>query len=433
MRTPRLRISLPLVLVLLWAGCTQTALTPTDYRDRLPELEARIVESPTDADAFRDLGEAYAQLQRFDEAERVLRRAYEIDSDDPATLYYLGVAHEGLGNEADALFMLGQYERVSPDSRYRPLMEARHTWLRRTIARRELQALLVMEDEAAAARASDAVAVFPFIYRGTDPRFEVLGRGLGEMLTIDLASVDGLTVVERVRLQALLNELEFTQGDGFDPETAPRLGRLLQSGRIVGGSFDVLGERLQTDVVLWAWKDEPLPALSEHADDLDDLFRLEKEIAFSLIDDLGITLSQSERARIEQIPTRDIQAFLAFSRGLREEDEGNFGAAATQFQQAARLDPGFSLAGQRAGAAQALSSAAGPITAALGAGKATTGGGSPQSSSMSDLVGARLDNLNQNIGAHVVPSEETRSSETPFVPPVIEPIPDPPPPPPSGN
>jgi tetratricopeptide (TPR) repeat protein len=432
MRTPRLRISLPLVLVLLWAGCAPQPLTPADYRDRLPALEARIVEAPTDADAFRDLGEAYAQLQRFNEAERVLRRAYEIDSDDPATLYYLGVAHEGLGNEADALFMLGQYERVSPDSRYRPLMEARHTWLRRTIARRELQALLVMEDEAAAARASDAVAVFPFIYRGTDPRFEVLGRGLGEMLTIDLASVEGLTVVERVRLQALLNELEFSQGDGFDPETAPRLGRLLQSGRIVGGSFDVLGERLQTDVVLWNWKDEPLPALSEHADDLDDLFRLEKEIAFSLINDLGITLSQSERARIEQIPTRDLQAFLAFSRGLREEDAGNFAAASAQFQQAARLDPGFSLAGQRAGAAQAMSSAAGPITAALGAGKTTTGGGNPQSSSMSDLVGARLDNLNQNIGAHVVPTEETRSAETPFEPPVIEPIPDPPPPP-GGN
>lgn len=431
MPMPRLRALLPVAFMLLWGGCApQPALTPADYRDRLPALEARIAEAPTDAEAFRDLGEAYAQLQRFREAERVLRRAYEMDPDDPATLYYLGVTHEGLGNEADALYMLGQYERVSPDSRYRPLMEARHTWLRRLIARRELQSLLVMEDEAAAARASDAVAVFPFIYRGNDPRFEVLGRGLGEMLTIDLASVEGLTVVERVRLQALLEELEFSQGDGFDPATAPRLGRLLQSGRIVGGSFDVRGERLQTDVVLWAWKDEPLPALSEHADDLDALFRLEKEIAFSLIDELGITPSPAERARIEQIPTRDIQAFLAFSRGLREEDAGNFGAAADQFQQAARLDPGFGLAGRRANEAQALSTAAGPITAALGAG--TTVGGRPRGGA-SDLVGARLNALNQSIGAHVVPTEETRSAETPFDAADRDPIPDPPPPPPNGN
>jgi TolB-like protein len=423
------------LFVLLWTGCAPPTLTPADYRDRLPALEARIAQAPTDADAFRDLGEAYAQLQRFREAERVLTRAYEIDSDDPQTLYYLGVAHEGAGSEAEALFVLGQYGRVSPDSPYRSLMEARHTWLRRAVARRELQALLVMEDEAAAARASDAVAVFPFIYRGSDPRFEVLGRGLGEMLTVDLASVDALTVVERVRLQALLQELEFAQGDGFDPQTAPRIGRLLQSSRVVGGSFDVRGERLETDVVLWEWRDEPLPALSEHDDTLDALFRLQNEIAFGLIDELGISLSPAERDRIEQIPTRDLQAFLAFSRGLWEEDAGDFAAAAAQFQQAARLDPGFSLAGQRAGAARALSNTAGPISAALDGGKTATGAGAggSQSSMMSDLVGARLSTLNQNIGAHVVPSEETRSAETPFEPPAIEPIPDPPPPPPVDN
>jgi tetratricopeptide (TPR) repeat protein len=414
----------------------EAALTTADYRERLPELEALTIREPANADALRDLGEAYAQLQRFEPARQALQSAYALDASDPKTLYYLGVAHEGAGAEAEALFVLDQYERVSPDSPYRPLMEARHTTLRRAVARRELRTMLTMEDGLATERAGDAVAVFPFIYRGSEPRFQPLGRGLGEMVTVDLATIGRLTVVERVRMQALLEEIDLSRSDAFDPQTAPRLGRLVQSSRVVGGSFDVVGGDLQTDVVVWEWKAEPEPRLSEHASDVSALFRLQKEIVFDLIRELGIELTPSERDRIERIPTRDIQAFLAFSRGLQEEDAGNFAAAAEQFGQAAALDPGFDLAAARAGEAEAMSSAGGTVSAALGAGKAASGssgrGGAGGPSGPVDLLGSRLSNMNESIGSHIVPTEETRSGEVPFEPPVIEPIPDPPPPP-SGN
>ena len=369
-----------LFLIAVLSGCMPEApLTTADYRERLPALEARTIQEPTNPAALRDLGEAYAQLQRFELAQQALQSAYDLDADDPKTLYYLGVAHEGVGAEAEALFVLGQYERLSPDSPYRPLMEARHTALRRVVARRELRTMLTMEDGLATERAGDAVAVFPFVYRGRDPRFQPLGRGLGEMVTVDLATIGRLRVVERVRMQALLEEIDMTQGEAFDPQTAPRLGRLVQSSRVVGGSFDVVGGDLQTDVVVWEWKAEPEPALAEHTANLSALFRLEKEIVFDLVRELGIELSPSERDRIERVPTRDLQAFLAFSRGLQEEDAGNFTAASAQFEQAVRLDPGFDLAATRAGEAKAMSSAGGSMSAALGAGKerAAAGGVEP--------------------------------------------------------
>lgn len=374
MRNRRLSSTLFLLIVFGFGCMPEAVLTPADYRNRLPALEAQTIRRPNDAAAYRDLGEAYAQLQRFDLAQQSLQRAYDFDGRDPKTLYYLGVAYEGAGAEAEALFVLGKYTGVSPDSPYRPLMEARHTWLRRIVARRELRVMLTMEDALATERATDAVAVFPLLYRGRDPRFQPLGRGFGEMVTLDLATIGRLRVVERVRLQALLEEIDMTQGEAFDPQTAPRLGRLVQSGRVVGGSFDVVGGNLQTDIVLWDWKEEPEPALFEHAADLDALFRLEKEIVFGLIRQLGIELTPAERDRIERMPTRDLEAFLAFSRGLQEEDAGNFSAAAELFGQAAALDPGFDVAAAKAGEAQALSSASGPISAALGAAKTVSAG-----------------------------------------------------------
>src|SRR5690554_2581504 len=98
-RRARALWGLVLSLTLLASCSPELNRTPDDYRERLPALEARTVQRPDDAAAYRDLGEAYAQLQRFELAQQALQRAYDLDADDPKTLYYLGVAHEGVGAE----------------------------------------------------------------------------------------------------------------------------------------------------------------------------------------------------------------------------------------------------------------------------------------------------------------------------------------------
>lgn len=415
---------------LLGACAAPHTLTVDDYRERLPEFEAAALQQPDDLRAQRTLGEAYAQLQRFGEAEAPLRRALALDTGDPKTLYYLGLTMEANGERGEALDLLSRYESVSPDSPFRPLMEGRYVWLRRERARDELQRLLVMDDSLATVGVTDAVAVFPFIYQGRDTRYEMIGRGLGEMLTVDLATTGRLRVIERVRLQALLNELNFVQGDGFDPATTPRLGRLLQSGRVVGGAFDVVGDDLTTDVVLWAWQDEPLPALTEHTGDLARLFQIEKEIVFDLLDHLGITLTREERERIERVPTRDLQAFIAYSRGLLEEDAGLFGTAAQSFQEAVQLDPGFTEAAARGAEAEAVALAGGSLRDALAAARDAESGDDEETDD--GRLDARLASLNQSLGAFAVPGQESRPEEVPRAPTTAT-IPPPPPPPPSGG
>jgi hypothetical protein len=64
--------------------------------------------------------------------------------------------------------------------------------------------------------------------------------------------------------------------------------------------------------------------------------------------ELGITLTPAERAAIEQRPTANIAAFLAYSRGVRYEVFGRFDDAAREYQAAAALDPAFVDASLRA-------------------------------------------------------------------------------------
>jgi len=74
-------------------------------------------------------------------------------------------------------------------------------------------------------------------------------------------------------------------------------------------------------------------------------------------------LTPAEQVAISERPTRDIQAFLLYSRGLETADRGDFTAAAGFFGAAAQRDPSFGAAAQQAAESQAAQ-AAGSITPA---------------------------------------------------------------------
>jgi tetratricopeptide (TPR) repeat protein len=179
--------------------------------------------------------------------------------------------------------------------------------------------------------------------------------------------VGRLQVVERVRLQALLDELELAQSDYVDSSTAPRVGRLLGAGRIVGGTYLVADDeelRLQVTLVDAA-TGEQVPQLENQRASLDELFDLQTRVTFSIVDQLGVELTAQERAAIEEVPTQSIQAFLAYSRGLREEDRGNYDLAAQYYQEAQQIDPNFEQARERQRKARSVESGGGSAQQAL--------------------------------------------------------------------
>jgi hypothetical protein len=104
----------------------------------------------------------------------------------------------------------------------------------------------------------------------------------------------------------------------------------------------------------WLYATEANPAFQTAADRIDNFFRFQKSLVFELITDIGLTLTPQERDRIEFFPTRNLQAFLAFSRGLEEEDNQNFAQAAEYYRQAANEDPAFLQALDRAEAVESF-------------------------------------------------------------------------------
>lgn len=67
--------------------------------------------------------------------------------------------------------------------------------------------------------------------------YDGLGKGIADMLITDLASNPNVRVVERERIQKLLEEQDLVTANRVDAATAVRLGKLLQAQYMIVGGF----------------------------------------------------------------------------------------------------------------------------------------------------------------------------------------------------
>lgn len=318
--------------------------------DALARLEREARRQPASVSALRSLGIAYHRAGRPEDARTTLERAQALAPSDGVIALYLGLGAE---QRADWVAAREAYERYlvhGRTSRVRRQLRRRMAAIRARELTQLARAALADESRLASAASSPrTIAVLPLRYTGSDSTLRPLERGLADLMVTDLARSRALTVVERDRLQSLVEEMRLAEGGTVDAATAARSGRLVGAGRIVQGALSESADRrLRLDAAV---VDVPTTtAVGSAGDDdrLDQIFALEKRIVFGVFDALGVTLTPAERTLVEERPTRSVAAFVAYSTGLLAMDRGDLDEADRQFGIALRLDPGFALAKQRA-------------------------------------------------------------------------------------
>ncbi len=360
---PRLRVrsALPLTLVLACGACAAGgAIRVSDVTPQaIPSLEAQRSERPQDASVLTQLGVAYFKAGRFQDARPVLDSAVALDPSRGVAAIYQGMTAEQLGDFAAARAAYNRYIPLATD----PGLQASARQRLALVDRREMeyearQALASESTLAAMPPESNTVAVMPFRYAGTNPDIQPLTRGLAQLLVTDLSQSRQIRVLERERMQAILDEMKLADSARAAPASAVRSGHLLRAASVVQGVLaDRPGSQLLAQASVVNVATAGVAASASQQNPLSQLFDLEKALAFSIFANLGIQLSPAEQAAINQRPTQNVQAFLAYSRGLLAEDNGDFAAAAADFNPAATLDPSFRAASQSAVGASDLSAA----------------------------------------------------------------------------
>jgi TolB-like protein len=421
----RSHVSLATILFALSLGACASGASGRS----VARLEAAQRAEPGSFAANRSLGVGYYKAGRHAEARVALEMAAGLEPKDGTTALYLGLACEELGDLAAAKRAYSTYLEVGRISRVRMQLQSRLA----ALTRRELTAeakRVVAEEEALASTPGSptTVAVLPLRFSGTDSSLRPLERGLAELLATDLARSSQLTVLERARIQAVLDELALQQSGQTDSATNVRVGRLLRAGRLVQGSILQLdASQLRVDAAVVDVPTTQVTGVAQGADQLEQLFALEKRIALDLFDRLGVTLTVAERNAVEQRPTRSLAAFLAYSRGLAAEDEGRYEDASRFYRDASRIDPGFGAASERSREARSVLTATRQSTRAIELGLERAGetqqtGSNGRGNAVADAARAAADDLNPSSagsatapgksGEHRPPEKDAASAAT---------------------
>jgi tetratricopeptide (TPR) repeat protein len=397
-----------IIIVLYSLSCTSLKFQEdiSLYQDKIDYLTAEIAENPDNAEALRDLGVIYFQVAEYDKVKDYLNRAFQLNPQDPKTLFYLGLSEEFDRKNQKALSIYQKYTEISKLSPFRKLMAGRFRWLSREIAREEIRKL--QRDPSQVQIIPEAVAVFPLLFKGEAQKYATLGTGFSEMILIDLGKIEDLRMVERIRIQAIMDELELAKQPYVDPNSSPRHGKLLGAGKIVGGDFRIMpDDQLFLNLSFWNVIKDEIPSVSSKDDLLSNFFKVEKEMVFELFRIMGIQLTLAQREKIELIPTSNLEAYLAYCQGLEAEDQGRFNEALQYYQNAQEIDPDFQESGVKLKQMEGMSNAAGsPEETLISAAKID-----PIVSTVStsaSLLSDRLKSMGDNIGTNFVPGEDDR-------------------------
>jgi Tfp pilus assembly protein PilF len=317
----------------------------------IPRLQQEVAAAPEDTDLQVQLGMAQFEAGDHEIARTTLQAAVEAGNESGPAFLYLGMASEELEDWAAARDAYDRYLTVGSSSEAREDVRERLTLIGRNLLRAQAQQALTQEAQIAGTAnvTPRSVAILPLAFNSPRADLEPLVYALSDMMTTDFAVSNALVVLERAQIQALLDEMSLTSSGYAEAATGARAGRLLRAEHVFQGVLTTLGDSdLQTDAdVLNVPNTSSAGQITESAV-LEQLFDMEKQIVIRTIREvLGVDLTPAEEQAILENRMDNVLAFLAFGRGLRELDQGNYAAAMAEFEESVRLDPG-SFAGRDA-------------------------------------------------------------------------------------
>lgn len=153
--------------------------------------------------------------------------------------YYLGLIALRREDNRTALAHLQQYTREDPDGAASRDVPKTLTLLSSAQLQQEVASAVAREQEVVSSPAEPgSIAVRAFVNQGNDS-YRAMAKGLAAMIIADLSKVPGLKVLEREKVQLLVDEAKLGDSGLADKTSAVRSGRLMRAEKVVVGNFEV--------------------------------------------------------------------------------------------------------------------------------------------------------------------------------------------------
>jgi len=188
-----------------------------------------------------------------------------------------------------------------------------------------------------------SIAVLPFKNDSPDQENEYFINGTMESILDNLCKIKDLRVISRTSVEQYRNTFK----------AIPEIAKEMEASYFLEASMRKYGNQIrmtvqlidQTDTHLWSGQFE------RTIEQVEDLFKLEVEIAQLVADEVGAFITPEEKQRIEKVPTTSLSAQDFYSRGNEDWNKYRFQndheaivRAEEMFRKALAFDSTFALA-----------------------------------------------------------------------------------------
>src|SRR5882762_4059733 len=193
---------------------------------------------------------------------------------------------------------------------------------------------------ASARKVDKSIAVLPFQNLSDEKENAYFADGIQDDILTNLSKIGDLKVISRMSVMSY-------RGEGV--HNAREIGKALGVATLLEGSVRRVGNRVRVNVQLIdANNDEHIWA-EDYDRDLTDVFAIQTDLAQKITSALQAKLSPTEKARLDNRPTQNPDAYLLFVQAheyANRMDMFNDTSlkAVPLFEQAIKLDPTFALA-----------------------------------------------------------------------------------------
>lgn len=183
------------------------------------------------------------------------------------------------------------------------------------------------------------LAIIDFKNRSVTNReqFDPMEKGFADLLINRLNNSTDLRVVERERIQWILDEIKLQ--NQYDMEGAVRLGKQLGVQSVLMGSFIIMDDQIWLGARLVKVETSEILLTDEIKGDLDDFFDLVDQIGVKIAEKINVTLKEVTPEDEAKAPSLD--AIMSYSIGLSYLEKEDYRMAYEKFQEALKYDPGY--------------------------------------------------------------------------------------------
>ncbi len=194
-------------------------------------------------------------------------------------------------------------------------------------------------------------------------KLDPLKKGLADMMITEMTKIKGIKVVERQRIQSIIEELNLNETDMVDKSTTQKMGKILGAKVMLFGGFsNLFNDKLRIDVRIVRTETGETLKAEEETGELDEFLTMLQLLVKKIATDLEVKMTSEDENRLEATKDGNFDGYITFAKALNLEDQGkkfekqgkksdaksSYESARSMFQKALDESEGYEPAKQKA-------------------------------------------------------------------------------------